>query len=281
MNIKSYIESGILESYLMGELTEQEMVQVDQVAARHPEVKAELERLRNIISEYAVRQGQTPDKNILTKALAEIDVQEEKEAERRLKVTDQMLEQSMKSSTMQWWKVAAAVLLLISAGLNIYFYTAWKNSQDEVIALSEQNGFLANEVNARNVELENQGQQLNYANLRIAHFLSEDNIHVRMDGSDISPESYANVFWNKKTNSVFISVDNLPEPPHGHQYQLWAIKEGQAPIDAGIFDHSQLVQELKVIRGDVAAFAVTLEKEGGVENASVDQTYVKGFLKKT
>jgi hypothetical protein len=41
------------------------------------------------------------------------------------------------------------------------------------------------------------------------------------------------------------------------------------------------VQELKVIRGDVAAFAVTLEIEGGVQDASVDKTYVKVFLKKT
>ncbi len=108
--------------------------------------------------------------------------------------------------------------------------------------------------------------------------LNKDNVHIRMDGLPLSPESYANVFWNTKTNAVFISVDNLPEPPAGHQYQLWAIKPGQAPIDAGIFDHNKLVQELKIIRGEVQAFAVTLEKEGGSPIASVDQTYVKGFL---
>ena len=102
-----------------------------------------------------------------------------------------------------------------------------------------------------------------------------------MDGSELSPESFANVFWNKKSNAVFISVDNLPEPPHGHQYQLWAIKEGQAPIDAGIFDHNNLVQRLKIIQGEVLAFAVTLEKEGGTPNATVENTYVKGFLKKS
>jgi anti-sigma-K factor RskA len=38
------------------------------------------------------------------------------------------------------------------------------------------------------------------------------------------------------------------------------------------------VQELKVIKGDVRAFAVTLEKEGGSPIATVDKTYVKGFI---
>ena len=265
----------------MGELTEQEMLQVDQTAALHPEVKEELERLRSDLHAYGVRQNKEPDKNILTKALAEIDVAEAEEAEHRLKVSDKILENTLDATSTPWLKIAAAILLLISAGLNIYFYSAWKRTKNDVIALTQQNGFLANEVNMRNAELEDQGEKLDYARLRIAHFLNEDNIHVRMDGSEISPESYANVFWNKNTNAVYISVDNLPEPPHGHQYQLWAIKEGQAPIDAGIFDHSEIIQELKVIRGEVAAFAVTLEKEGGVENASVDKTYVKGFLKKT
>ena len=130
-------------------------------------------------------------------------------------------------------------------------------------------------------QVETVQQELDYASLKVAHFLSVDNIHVRMDGSQLSPKSFANVFWNKNSNAVFISVDNLPEPPHGHQYQLWAIKENEAPIDAGIFDHNNLVQELKVIKGDVIAFAVTLEVEGGTPNATVEKTFVKGFLKKS
>jgi anti-sigma-K factor RskA len=264
----------------MGELTREEMEKVDHVAERYPEVKRELDKLNADLQEYARATNKFPDKNLLTNALSEIDSEMDAAHLQKLDTSEVILQQAVKSS-FSWWKVAAAILLLVSAGLNIYFYAQWQNSEADVLALSGQNEFLANEVNQRNVEMDNQSQQLAYANLRIAHFMSKDNIHVRMEGSDLSPESFANVFWNKKSNAVFISVDNLPEPPHGHQYQLWAIKAGQAPIDAGIFDHSQMVQELKVIKGDVMAFAVTLEKEGGVQDASVDKTYVKGFLKKT
>lgn len=281
MNIQNYISSGILESYWMGELTQEEMRQVDQVAEKYPEVAQELKAVGMDINSFAEASDKKPDKSVLTHALAEIENESEKTRLRKLEDSEQLLTQSIRKPTFAYWKVAAAVLILVSAGLNIYFYQEWKQSESDVIALSQQNSVLANEVNNRNEEMNEQSQQLAFANLRIAHFLSDDNIHVRMDGSEISPESFANVFWNKKSNSVFISVDNLPEPPHGHQYQLWAIKPGQAPIDAGIFDHSQLVQELKVIRGEVVAFAVTLEEEGGVVNASVDKTYVKGFLKKT
>ena len=99
-----------------------------------------------------------------------------------------------------------------------------------------------------------------------------------MSGSDLSPAAYANVFWDKNTKAVFLSADNLPKPPKGHQYQLWAIEEGKAPVDAGVIEYSPWIQQLKTIEGAVKTFAVTLEKEGGNAVASTDQTYVIGNL---
>ena len=273
MNIQEYIESGILENYLAGELNDEEMVAVDKMAAKHPEIKEELESLRETIVRYARVTGAQPGRQGLMNALEAIEEDKAGEVTKH-KHQQEPPDMALGPRSFSTWSIAASFLLLVSVGFNIYFFSALRNSKNEVQQLVQERTFLSGQV-------ENTAQQLDYAQLRIAHFLNEDNIHVRMDGAEISPNSYANVFWNKKTNAVFISVDNLPEPPHGHQYQLWAIKEGQAPIDAGIFDHNALVQELKVVRGNVMAFAVTLEKEGGTQNATVEKTYVKGFLRKS
>ena len=276
MDIKEYIESGVLESYLMGELSDGEMQEVDQLAEEHPTIAQEITEIRMALNGYATSLNNKPSSDLLDAVLSEIEEEDKAPIVRPLtKVTDEESEEVEPSkSTFPIWAVAASLLLLVSAGFNFYFYGQLQESRGEVEALTLEKTRVAERFDQTN-------QQLDYAKLRIAHFLNEDNIHVRMDGLEISPESYANVFWNKKTNAVFISVDNLPEPPHGHQYQLWAIKDGIAPIDAGIFDHNQLVQELKVIRGDVLAFAVTLEKEGGTPIATVDKTFVKGFLQKS
>lgn len=272
MDIQAYISSGILEAYLAGELNEVEMQEVDRIADKHNEVKIELDTLRESLLKYAEAESKAPNPEILEGAMASI---KEIEKEKFLEVLDDEPEiKIQRVNIVPVWTIAASILLFLSLGFNYIFYSQFKNTKDQLAALESNQTSLANRVNDTN-------EQLEYAQLRIAHFLSEDNIHIRMEGLDLAPESFANVFWNKKNNSVFISVDNLPEPPHGHQYQLWAIKPGLAPIDAGIFDHNQLVQELKVIRGNVEAFAVTLEKEGGSPIATVDKTFVKGFLKKS
>ena len=269
MNVKEYIASGILEEYIAGELNEEKMREVDALANEFPEIRRELEELQEALNSYAKSANLNPSSKILDKALLEI---QEDEKERFIKVLNEEPEIQIKRvNVIPIWSIAASIFLVISLGFNYLFYTQFRKTKDRLALIEQNNAVLAEKTS--NVE-----QELEYAQLRVAHFLNEDNIHVRMDGLDISPESYANVFWNKKSNAVFISVDNLPSPPHGHQYQLWAIKEGQTPIDAGIFDHTKLVQELKVIKGDIKAFAVTLEKEGGSPIASVDKTYVKGFL---
>lgn len=272
MNIKEYIDSGVLEAYLSGELNDAEMHEVDLMAEQYLEVREELEELRNSLNAFAKSQRKEPKSDILDKTLNSI---EELEKEKFIRVLEEEPEiKIQRVNVVPSWTIAASILLLLSLGFNYFFYTQFINAKDQLAVLESNQTSLANRVSQTSEELE-------YAELRIAHFLNEDNIHIRMDGLGLSPNSFANVFWNKKNNSVFISVDNLPEPPHGHQYQLWAIKPGLAPIDAGIFDHNQLVQELKVIKGDVQAFAVTLEKEGGSPIATVDKTYVKGFLKKS
>ena len=271
MNIKEYIASGILESYLAGELDATEMRAVDRIAGLYPEVQAQLNELRNSLNRYAAATGNLPDEETLKVVLQKI---KEEELESFLKVMDEPEIRIKRVNIVPRWSVAASILLFVSILFNVFFYSQMMEQSKKVRLIAQENTLMAQ--NIKQVD-----QQLDYAELRIAHFLNKDNVHVRMDGSELSPKSYANVFWNTKSNAVFISVDNLPEPPAGHQYQLWAIKAGQAPIDAGIFDHSLLVQELKVIKGDVIAFAVTLEKEGGTPVATVDQTYVKGFLKKS
>ena len=261
----------------MGELNDEEMQEVDRMVALYPAVKQELEELRSTLVDYAKGTGMQPSAEVLEGAIEAIREEEKENFVRVLHEEPEMKVQRINAFPL--WSIAASILLFVSLGFNIFFFSQWETTKDELQLVSRQNNFLADQIETTNQTLENANMELDYAALRIAHFLNKDNLHVRMDGTNLSPDSFANVFWNTKTNSVFISVDNLPEPPHGHQYQLWAIKAGQAPIDAGIFDHNKLIQELKVIKGQVAAFAVTLEVEGGTPNATVDKTYVKGFLK--
>ena len=69
----------------------------------------------------------------------------------------------------------------------------------------------------------------------------------------------------------------MPDIPSDKQYQLWAIVDGK-PIDMGVFDLQLEVNELIEIPHieNAQAFAVTLEKRGGVASPTMEAMYVLG-----
>jgi anti-sigma-K factor RskA len=99
---------------------------------------------------------------------------------------------------------------------------------------------------------------------------------IPLNGTDKFNSSYAEIHWNKDAESVFINVSGLPTPPEGKQYQLWAL-DGDQPISKGMIeskDAGTIQEMLATAKAD--AFAITLEKEGGVEKPTLDQMVVLG-----
>ena len=52
-DIKAYIESGILELYVLGDVSQAEKLEVEAMAAKHPAIKAELEEIEKSLELYA------------------------------------------------------------------------------------------------------------------------------------------------------------------------------------------------------------------------------------
>ena len=100
---------------------------------------------------------------------------------------------------------------------------------------------------------------------------------IDMKGLGIAPDAKVLVYWNPIEKSTLLSIQNLPVPPKGKQYQLWAIVD-KKPVDAGVFMYdATAVQEMKAF-DHAEAFAVTLEPEGGSTAPTVDKMYVLGTV---
>jgi hypothetical protein len=110
-------------------------------------------------------------------------------------------------------------------------------------------------------------------------FLSDTSTQrVTLNGTDLSSSSLVNVFWNKGDKRVVLQVDNLPSTPTKKQYQLWAIVDGK-PKDMGVLPKDQSKSsfiEVSKTTGEAAAFAITLEDEGGKSKPNLEQLYVIG-----
>ncbi len=83
-------------------------------------------------------------------------------------------------------------------------------------------------------------------------------------------DAKATVAWQPGRQSGVIRISNLPAPQPGKDYQLWAVDaEHKDPISAGIIrvDQNGVAQvRFKPVEKaeHVKAFAISLEREGGV-----------------
>lgn len=259
MNIKEYISSGILETYLLGGLSEAEAGEVEAYVKQYPEIRAELDKLEGDLEKIALSYAKTPSAAVKSKIASQLDFAEEKEV--KVIPIPSFYRQAIAAS------VALAIISTASAG---YFWNKWQHAEGRVIALESEKGVLADNINLTKQELD-----------KSTHYLSliqdTSSVLVTLKGSPLSPKAAAKVLWNKSSQQVYLGgLAALPTPSADQQYQLWAIVDGQ-PVDAGVFDmeNPNVLQQLKTI-GKAQAFAVTLEKKGGSPTPTLAALYLIG-----
>ncbi|MGH2643862.1 MAG: anti-sigma factor domain-containing protein, partial [Chitinophagaceae bacterium] len=99
---------------------------------------------------------------------------------------------------------------------------------------------------------------------------------VLMEGVTTHPGMLATVYWDPQSRHAYLGKTNLPVPPSGKAYQLWAIVNGK-PVSMGMYNPANekgLVAMENVQQGTVQAFAITLEKQEGSPAPTMSQMYV-------
>ncbi len=271
MNIKEYISSGIIESYVLGLASPEERDEFERMCAAHTEVRAAREEFEIQLETHSLKNAVTPPAQVRSKLFAEIEIEQQKTGWQQRKVDDQAKIVSIKP----WWKYLAAasvILLLSSTALNVYFFSQFKSTEKLYKGMLAQNEEIANNLRVRDAQFKEYEEAFGKLN-------DPKMVMVRMQGSLVptSPDStsMATVYWDASSKEVFLQINRMPVPSTDLQYQLWAIVDG-VPVDAGVFD-ANTNKPLVVMKNiqKAQAFAITLEKKGGSPTPK-GQMYVLG-----
>jgi len=153
---------------------------------------------------------------------------------------------------------AIAVLLLGATTLSL-----WGRNQ----ALSAEVSRLYDRLRATEGELAGQREQLASAR-DVSDLLAAPGVRVaELTGKQPAPGARATLAYDHSTGRALVMATGLPPCPAGHAYQLWLIAD-KKPLPGGTFKadaegRARLSDRLP--QGFSApAFAVTLEREGGV-----------------
>ncbi len=277
MDINSYIASGILESYMLGSATPEEVAEVEQMAIKYPEIKAELRTIGEALESYAFKNAEEPPvhlKNQIWNAII-ADTKTTDTEVKGTKVIDfnsgeelcamEFVSPESGGFFSNYIRIAASIALLGSVLANIYVLTRWNDSKENLnVALSENIKLQKDLKNNEGMMKPNE----------VSFLMSPEVKTFKLMGQKVSPNSTVMLALDLKTNRVYLVRPNLPAPPDGMQYQLWAIVDDK-PLDAGVFDLINNTQELKKVPMP-NAFAVTLEKKGGSPIPTSD-IFVKGI----
>ena len=260
MDIKKYIASGILEQYVLGLTSEKENQEIQQFAAQYPEIKKELEEIERSLELYAEARKIKAPEGLETKILEKIS------GESNISKDD-----SIKRNG-NGFSIFLGILLLLMAAAAFWFYQDIRN-------LKVENAELQSQLDSLNNDCEQTKNELQFLRNELEIIRAEGNETIIMKGTDNVPLARANIHWNQETQKSYLDVINLPEPPAGKQYQLWAIVDG-VPTNMGVFDiqtTSANLQEVPFI-ANASAFAVTLEQEGGSPTPTLEEMVVIGNI---
>lgn len=260
MENKEYIESGILELYVYGLLSEAENEEIANRAKNYPEIQAEIVAIEKSI--VALSSSFSPFNSV-----GNFDRIKEKLG---LNPSPKVIELKPERNISQYIGWAAAVLLLVGIG---FMYNQVNVTQSKVANADTEKAKMEKELNT--LTLENKAIESSLAIVR-----DTNNTVVALGGQAVAPESYAKVYWNKESQKVYIDASGLPEPPKGMVYQVWSLKLSPlTPTSIGLLDNF-VANNQRIFAvdptGDAEAFGITLEPDGGSLSPTMEQLYTLG-----
>ncbi|PWI30233.1 anti-sigma factor [Flavobacteriaceae bacterium LYZ1037] len=265
MDIKEYIESGILELYVAGILSEKENQEIYALLLKHPELLDEVLKIESAIVTLTAAVSPTDTKHLFNAVKEKLGISNTK---------DTPVRPLHKPGTNWFSYVGWAATLVIGLGL-MWFVNQNNNLKDQIQTVETDKELLE-------VTLEKYSNDLTETKQLITFLRDKDIIAVPLAGQAVSPDSYAKAYWDKKTNTVVLDVQGLPEPPQGKVYQVWSLTLNPlTPTSLGtIDDFSTDDNKLFTIENANAteAFGITLEPAGGSESPTLEQLYTLGAV---
>lgn len=242
----------MVESYVLGLSSDEERREFEKICAQYPEVLAARTAFELVLEKQAMENAIAPPAGLKNKIADKIGA------------ADQVVSMpSVPVKKISWLKYAAAASFILLAGslyYNITLYNKNKNLQGNY---------------------DNTVAKLNDMEKDIQILQQNPNVKMTaMKGQEVSPASYATVYWDTASHDVYLMINNMPKPPTDMQYQLWAFLNDQ-PIDMGLIEITERPLQLYRLKKAQAAqaFAITLEKKGRTDVSKPGgDLYVMGKL---
>ena len=252
--IITFLNSGLLEKYLIGDTTSVETETVETYISKYPEIQNAYTTLQYNLEFIAKVNAVEAPKHILEAVLNEVD-------EKPVVALN-----STKKTYKPWYKftVAASIAALIFAGTSYMFYN--QNQK-----LSKENQVVVDEIFDLRSDIEQNNAMLDKVMRQLLKLNNPETEKYIISGNERAKDLKTIAYINPKEKTSMIDVVSLPQLPEEQCYQIWAELQGKM-VSLGIL--SEADRQLKTIpyAEDALGLNITIEPKGGNTIASMENS---------
>jgi anti-sigma-K factor RskA len=252
--IHKFLNSGLLDKYVVGDITPSEIKTVEQYINTYPEVKDEYDFLQDSLQIIAETNAVKPPKNQLSNILNKID-------------NKPVIKLSQRKKHISWLTIAASVAAIILGGTSYMLFDQNQKLLRENQVVVEEIFDLRSDIEGNNKMLDNlRNQFLQLNNPETEKYVLRGNARAK----NLKTVAYI----NPVEKSSLIDVVSLPELPEEQCYQMW-IELQDKMVSLGILDQAD--RKLKKVQymEDALGLSITIEPRGGNTNASIENSVAK------
>ncbi|WP_298554998.1 anti-sigma factor [uncultured Algibacter sp.] len=251
--ITTFLNSGLLDKYLLGETTSAETEMVESYITRYPEIENAYNTAQHNLEVVAKANAVEAPTSILNTILDELD-------------DAPVIKLTKVNKYKKWYKfsIAASIAALIFAGTSTYFYNQNQKLQSDTVVVDEEIEDLRSDIAKNNAMLDKVMRQL----LKLNNPETEKYI---IKGNERAKDLKTVAYINPKEKTSMIDVVSLPELPEEQCYQIWAELQGKM-VNLGILDKADRKLRNIPYMEDALALSITIEPKGGNTIASTQNS---------
>lgn len=257
--VNDFLETGLLNKYLVGATTTLETYEVETFIAKYPNVKEEFEILQIQLELAARSNAIKPSSHVLDNILKVIDNNTVIKIRKQRKIP-------------YWFSIAASVAALIFAGSSYLYYNQNKT-------LLNENNTIAEEVFDLRSDIENNNKKLDKIMRELMKLNNPETQKYVLRGNERAKDLKTVAYINPADKSSLIDVVSLPKLSEEQCYQMWANLQDRM-VNLGILDvNDRKLQSVPYIE-DALSLSITIEPKGGNENATLENAVAQILLSK-
>jgi len=259
--IITFLNSDLLDKYLVGTTSVNESAMVEAYIAKYPDVKNAYDTLQNNLEVVAKSNAVEAPRYLLNNILDALDNK-----------PVIALRKTPKQKSWYRFSVAASVAALLFAATSVYFYTQNQILHNETLIVDDEIFDLRSDIEQNNKLLSDIMLQFKQLNNPETH-------KYIMKGNDRAKNLKTVAYINPKEKTSMIDVVSLPQLPEGQCYQIWAEVQDRM-VSLGILSESDSQLIPIPYTENALGLNITIEPKGGNKNASIEKSVAEITLKK-